>query len=279
MNDFFKKMDLLKKKSIIIVGVIKNGEKYLENIFKNIHNIGNFFKKYKILLYENDSIDNTKQIIFNEISKHSDKIEYICGDEVKLDEKFPYRTLRLAHIRNILLNKVISDEIYNKYDYMLNMDMDDVNEKPYIYETFDKIFQYDESIWDIQTIHQREIYYDVWAFRKKGYIDFDCWEKVNESLENMCKEEAIKKYVTKCQKPYSITRGLIPVTSAFGGAGIYKIDFLKKAINARYIGIKRMNKRSDIVHYRETCEHVSFHQGLTNIYKGKMFINPEWINC
>lgn len=274
-------MDKLKEKSIIIVGVIRNGENYLTKVFENIHKIGKLFNKYKIILYENDSNDNTKNIITKEILEHPNKIDYICGDNEKLDEKFPYRTLRLAYIRNIILNKVIMDNVYNKYDYMLNMDMDDVNIKPYIYETFDKIFQYDESIWDVQSVHQKEIYYDVWAFRKKGYIEFDCWEKVYEMLSqnnNLKKEELVEKYVRKYQKPYSITRGLIPVISAFGGATIYKIDFLKKAVNARYIGIKRMNKRSEVIGYRETCEHVSFHQGLTNIYKGKMFINPEWIN-
>jgi hypothetical protein len=64
-----------------------------------------------------------------------------------------------------------------------------------------------------------------------------------------------QKYVYDHQKIYPETMPWILVESAFGGLAIYKTVAIK---GRRYIG--------------DTCEHVSFNQGL------KMYINPRLIS-
>jgi hypothetical protein len=252
--------------SIIIVGAIRNGEKYIDLIFKNIYFIVSQFKEYKIMIYENDSNDESRNILKN-YNQKDENINLIFENQI--DQKYPYRTQRLAYIRNTLLQKTI--EKYNSYTYLLIMDMDDVNSTSKIVDTFHHIFEYNPKIWDIQTIHQTKEYYDIWAFRKRGYIEYDCWyEYFHDINQNkISQEEAYQKHIIKYQKPFQLRRGLIPVISAFGGAAIYKIELLNNAKNAKYIGLCQ---------YGEICEHVPFHTTLVNQYKAKIFINPLWIN-
>jgi hypothetical protein len=252
--------------SIVIIGAIRNGEKYIDSIFKNIYQIVSNFKEYKMMIYENDSNDQSRNILKN-YSKKDQNIDLIL--ENAIDQKYPYRTQRLAYIRNTLLQKTI--EKYNHYTYLLIIDMDDVNSTSNIIDTFYHIFDYDPKIWDIQTIHQTKEYYDVWAFRKRGYIEHDCWHEYyrDVKIKGISHEEAHEKYIGKYQKPFQLRRGLIPVISAFGGAAIYKMELLNRAKEAKYFGYCQ---------YGEICEHVSFHTTLVNQYKAKMFINPLWLN-
>lgn len=258
-------MNYLKNKSIVICGALRNNEKYMTSIFKNIYAITSFFKSYKIILYENDSNDNTVPILKSYMEKDN---HLTCFFESNVDNTYKYRTERLAYIRNKLLNYVL--ENYNDYDYLLNMDMDDVNSTSDIVETLPNIFDYNEDIWDVQAIHQRKEYYDVWAYRKRGFIEYDCWVQVKRDISSGIPYEiSYKKHITEKQKPYSLKRGLIPVISAFGGAAIYKISKLIESKEAKYVGLNQ---------YGETCEHVAFHEVLKNKYNAKIFINPLWIN-
>ncbi len=255
-----------KESSIVIVGALRNGAVYIPAVFANIYKIANKFKKYKILIYENDSTDKSREMLHEYAQKDSD-ISLILEDEI--DKKYIYRTERLAYIRNMLLYYVLYH--YSEYDYLLNLDMDDVNSTSQIADTFDHIFEYDPSIWDVQTIHQSKEYYDIWAFRKRGYIEYDCWFQVKCDLAKQIPYEvSYKNHIEKYQKPYALQRGLIPVISAFGGAGIYKIKKLMEGKGEiKYMGLCQ---------YGEICEHVAFHEKLKNKYGARIFINPQWIN-
>lgn len=258
-------MDQLKNKNIVICGALRNNEKYIETVFKNIYAITSLFKSYKIILYENDSNDNTVSILKSYMDKDTN---LICCFESNVDNIYKYRTERLSYIRNKLLNHTL--ENYTTYDYLLNMDMDDVNSTPEIVDTFHHIFDYNEDLWDVQSINQRVKYYDIWAYRKRGLIEHDCWFEVKCDLYNKVPYEvAYEKYIGKFEKPFKMSKGLIPVLSAFGGAAIYKISKLKEGNDIKYNGI---------CHYGEICEHVYFHQILKNKYNAKIFINPMWIN-
>lgn len=256
----------MNEKSIIIIGAIRNGEKYINQVFNNMIQIGILFKNYKILIYENDSHDKTKNIL-NKYKNENQHIEIIF--ENNIDKLYQLRTQRLAYIRNKLLKTVL--EKYNTYDYLLNMDLDDVNSTNDIVTTFHHIFDYDEKIWDVQTIHQRKEYYDIWAYRKAGLIEYDCWNQVRKDVANKIPYAiSYQNHIKKYQKPYSLKRGLIPVISAFGGAALYKMNKLIEAKDdVLYVGLNK---------YGEVCEHVSFHEVLKNKYNTKIFINPLWIN-
>lgn len=272
----------MNEKSIIIIGAIRNGEKYIKQVLNNIIKIGNLFKNYKVIIYENDSIDATKNIL-NKYKKNNiefifekDNIEFIFENnniefifEKNIDKLYQFRTQRLAYIRNKLLKYVL--EKYTNYDYLLNMDLDDINSTNDIFTTFHYIFDYNEEIWDVQTIHQRKEYYDIWAYRKAGLIEYDCWLEVRKDESNKIPyNDSYNNHIAKYKTPYTLKRGLIPVISAFGGAAIYKMCKLVEAKDdGLYVGLNE---------YGEVCEHVYFHEVLKNKYNSKIFINPLWIN-
>lgn len=129
-------MEKTKEKSIILCGALRNNEKYIEKVFKNMYTIAKYFQSYKIVLYENDSTDNTKNILHKYMSEDQ-HVE--CCFESNVDNTYQYRTERLAYIRNKLLQRIL--EKYSHYDYLLIMDMDDVNSTMQIVETFPQIFE------------------------------------------------------------------------------------------------------------------------------------------
>ena len=48
---------------IIFAGAVQNSEKYLPSIFRNIENLSKIFSEVGYIFIENDSTDNTKQLI------------------------------------------------------------------------------------------------------------------------------------------------------------------------------------------------------------------------
>ena len=118
--------------NVIFAGTVKNCEKYIK---KNIHNIeecGKLFNSYAVIIYENDSTDNTRKIL-NENKKNN--YYYIFEDNVTE----PRRTMRLAHGRNKIIEKM---KELNGYDYLIMLDMDDTNESGKFIETIHTNFKH-----------------------------------------------------------------------------------------------------------------------------------------
>ena len=101
---------------VIICGVVKNvADKILTSINLCI-NIGKLFDDYKIIIYENNSTDNTKEVLKG-LNKDKIKIisETIDYDEIKKNSKIwaytqvtgsdhPCRMEQIANARNKLLD-------------------------------------------------------------------------------------------------------------------------------------------------------------------------------
>ena len=70
----------------------------------------------------------------------------------------------------------------------------------------------------------------------------------------------------------------IQVESAFGGLGIYKMRYVLNN-KSRYVGheYKYFIDEAMVFSKLQTCEHVSFHQGIA-AQGGQMFILPYLVN-
>lgn len=117
-------MDKLKEKSVVIGGCAKNVGKYIPDVFENIKKICKLFGKYKIIIYENDSTDNTLQQLMqlkNNISY------YYHGDPARNNFFWEYpTTMRLQNT---------SWDVHDVHDYCNNntyVDTNDRNIKSYI---------------------------------------------------------------------------------------------------------------------------------------------------
>jgi glycosyltransferase involved in cell wall biosynthesis len=104
--------------NILICGVVKNASKYLEKSIKLCIKTGELFKNCKIIIYENNSTDNTKNILQEHIDNPNFKIimEDIPNEDIKKHSKVwaytqitgsdhPCRMEQIANARN----KVVSE--------------------------------------------------------------------------------------------------------------------------------------------------------------------------
>jgi glycosyltransferase involved in cell wall biosynthesis len=254
-------MNKLNKK-IVVCGAIRDCEKYLDGIFDNFKTIVEVFEDVKFIFVESDSTDNTLN-----------KLQKLCSDNNfiadiisfgSIENKIRLRTQRIALARNEYLK--ITKEKYNDYDYILVLDMDDVNSKNKI--TKEAILSnFEFTDWDMITANQPSAYYDLWALRHETWMPYDCWRMATIDRPNfMSYEDAYKIFVGSRFIKINENEKLIKVKSSFGGMGFIKISSLA---NAQHIG------------YRDNwqiCEWVPFCENLNN-GEAKIFINPKFINC
>jgi hypothetical protein len=244
---------IMKKYNVVFGGTIRNVENYIEKGLFDIDQCGKKFNDYALILYENDSKDKTRSIL----QKHKkENYHYIFEDNVKE----PLRTKRLSNGRNKILEKMHEINKDKYYDYFIVLDMDDVNKSGTFVNSIETCFDYEN--WDVLTANQSGRYYDLWALRKKEDMEYDCWEKVHN---NKYDPFATFKYVTLKYKNYP-QDGLLKVDSAFGGAGIYKIQSIPS--HCKYVGTHPNGL--------EKCEHVEFNECIKK-NGGNIFINTKFL--
>lgn len=237
---------------VCICGVIRDGEPYFKTTISNLKKIGSLFQEYKIIVIESDSKDQTIHLY----SSINDKniIFYSMGE---LEKDMPAREERIASCRNIYVNHILKN--YKHYDLMIVVDLDDVLQETINPKIFDKCMsQLVYPTWDAVFANQSYRYYDIWALRNDE-VNYDCWEKIVS--REMTRDISITNHQYHIPKntPY------IPVKSAFGGMGIYKIKLLDDTTiyNAKDGNFIR-------------CEHVSFNDSIVS-KGGKLFIDPSMV--
>uniref|UniRef100_A0A6C0EWY3 Glycosyltransferase 2-like domain-containing protein n=1 Tax=viral metagenome TaxID=1070528 RepID=A0A6C0EWY3_9ZZZZ len=257
--------------SVIVCGCTKNSASYIEENITKLYEMNNIFKAFHFVVYENDSNDNTKDKLQHFKNSHSN-FNYISERDVDkhidLDRRLQLRPQFIAHGRNVLLKYM--NEKYTEFDYMIMVDLDSVistfraSQLKYIFNN--------DLTWDVLTANCIGKYYDIWALRIykdvwvpeihntlwSTYIDYDCWEKAI-----MCRNA--QKYVYDNQITIPVNKPLIPVSSSFGGFGIYKMSKIKGCFYKA------------VVDNKIYCEHVSFHNDIKNIHNAKIFICPQFV--
>ena len=241
-------------KKIIITGVCQNIKNYVFNTIHKFIYLSIYFEKIKIIIYENDSTDNTLnelkkfEYIINHIN-NINNIEFIILNESNIKGKL---TQRVSHARNYILKYIESKKL--NPDYIISIDMDDIlidfKCSSILYPFFENC---DWSMFGANS----NIYYDMWALRTLNKPDKDFWDgKKKNNKYIMSKSDILKEYfiIDKDSNP-------IRVNSCFNGIGIYKYKDIK---NCKYNGDK-------------TCEHVSFHQEMIRNNNAKLYIHPKLI--
>jgi glycosyltransferase involved in cell wall biosynthesis len=197
--------------SVVIVGCARNIASKLDKTIEIIKMIKNCFIDYQIIIYENDSTDDTLDKL-NKWSKEDNKVEIITEKNVP-----GLRTQRLSHARNTLMKKALT----HNSEFIVSMDLDLVNHN-LTKESFMSSFLTDID-WAAIFANQSEKYYDLWALRSiDNWLNFDCIKCLHKTKDDdYCRGSRIKK-INSNEKP-------IEVLSAFGGLGIYKTKYLKNA--------------------------------------------------
>jgi hypothetical protein len=254
----------MKHTRVVISGLCINIQKNITNLIKKIEQLGSYFKDYKLVIFENDSKDNTRELLleWSKNNKNIHLIECIEDEQCKLKSKGAVeygikseeRMKKMADYRNRTL-RFISDHFID-YDYFISMDLDTrgplsikgVAHSFGLYENWDSVSAM--GLNGITLSASIPLYYDLLAYLDHDY-DFE---------KNILDFIGVLYRTNK-----KVGSDLIPVLSGFAGLAIYKMDIIKKGIN--YIP-----EDGEYV-----CEHKIFHNNMRKHGFSNIFINPSMI--
>lgn len=214
--------------------IVKDGSKYLDKNLQNIIDLGILFcDEYKIFYVENDSIDNTKEILEkfklnhnNIFGKHLTFLDKKYSTELcsnNFDLNCSKRLSRLAYLRNKSLEQA---KEWSQCNYMVMLDLDfiDLDKKEFI-NMFD-IINKNKNIDGIfgMSITTRGNLYDIGAVKP-----------LTKLLSIILEEKLVK------------------VNSAFSGFGIYRMKTI-------------MDKNLNYNINSNDIEHINFNENFNNLY-------------
>lgn len=260
-----KGLQYMQKKKILICGLIRDSEDSVDELYSRISALFDSFKGYKVIVLENDSTDQTRELLLQYANR--DKKWLIIGGGINQPKfklglpKTPSnkpasceRIKKMALLRNMYL-EIVQNNIYNEYEYVAVIDMDLEGELYLdgIADTMNYFRKYSkiDVIACNGVMKQNLSYYDTFAHIDEGELGY--WLTPEERLQHD------KHVYTNVSQTYQTDLRLHRVKSAFGGFAIYRRDAF---IKARY-------------DYREDafcCEHTLFHKSMTAVY-----VNPTMI--
>jgi cellulose synthase/poly-beta-1,6-N-acetylglucosamine synthase-like glycosyltransferase len=237
---------IAKDNRINILCLARNCEKNLLNSINLINETRSFFRESSVVIYENDSADNTKKILQEHSSEYNiisidDNEPHLTGQEIQ-------RTSNLAKYRNYCLGWV--KQKHSDYEYTMVLDLD-----------ADGGFSIEgilNSIFWLNNIPQAG-----------GMGSYSLFFKVSKGQIRMRHYDCFAARLNWWENRHSISTNnwfsyLYPPTgsdpfmmnSCFGGLGVYKTEAY---LSGRYDG--------------RDCEHVTFHKSLAE-NNWKMYLNP-----
>jgi hypothetical protein len=247
-------------KSILVTGIARDVARILPNELNRIEKeMESIFNSVNFLVIESDSKDNTTTVL-NEIKNQKNNFNYISLG--KIESSLPNRIERLAFCRNIYVKEIRDNKLYKYIDFIAIVDFDIKNNRLNL-KVVKKLISGDG--WDAIFANQTGFYYDIYALRKKGWVENDCFVEYKKLSMSTSPQDAKELAVWSKMKKIRKNSPLIPVDSAFGGLGIYRKNVF-------------MNFDYSLPHQQvHESEHVSLHKKITDS-NGLLFIVPNMTN-
>lgn len=262
------------KRKTVMIGTAYNNEKHLHKLKSDLiaaATEGNLDILH-VVVFENDSKDNTRHILTTDWSQTWNVT--VIGHDGLRAEFDGDRTKTLAYARNSLLNHLRDELTYLDFDYVINLDLDEVN---YNLRNVDTCFDLPQG-WGACCTNNYRTYYDLWALRTlDDWVDCD----VLKDCVN-CKAAGLEGDECKSAKwEYKQTRKIhisareppIEVESCFGGAALYDYNFIKQVPRDPYEGTQVLKRGK----FTSACEHVSFNRHIGAV-GGKLYIQPKMLS-
>lgn len=258
-DSYWQKVDMgekyAKSLNICFAGLARNVESSIEKCLNYILNIP-FFNSVSCVVFENDSSDNTKEILLK-LEQEYDNL-YVLTEDLNAPHlplsKSSERTQALAKYRNIC-KEYIKDNL-SHCDYISVIDLDFIDISSYgILNTFGYLANKEIQAVSGNSFQIKQIFpdrvtpwnYDSWAYRGNWWVD---------------KQTEILEYDPMLWFGFwipPIGSPIIKVNSAFGGMTTYDTKIYTSSFYDGY-----------------DCEHVCFHKNLyTQNEKFNLYLNPS----
>lgn len=231
---------------IWVTGVARNVGPHLAAVLANFERLEALYPNAHFSLYENDSEDATLEVLQAWVSRRSNAHLLTERD---VDSKHADRVNRISYARNRALEQVN----FSSAQLILMVDMDEVFARPLQAASLVSAMNTLTEC-DVVTANGYGGYYDIYALRIPGVLEYDCWQKYHE-LTNEHKvnhQDAIRQAI-ECWKDYMarIDRP-IEVISAFNAAALYRADCFTSGVRYTTTDAKGAH----------VCEHVGLHEQL-----------------
>lgn len=252
----------MKDSKIIFTGLCRNVEETLDKNIKLLLESGSYYKDYRVILFENDSTDRSREII-KEWSNKNAKIELIeC--EVPNCQYKKKREIGLSRSRqdNMVFyrNKCLDyiKQKYSDYEYLLIVDLDMVGY--YSIEGLIHSMSFDD--WDAIFVNGRKPYellngFTTYMYDSLAFVDH------NENIKT--RYQTLSDMLTQIKSSWKMNfisgNQLHKVKSAFNGSGLYKMSSI---LPFQYVK-------------DWSCEHIGLHDQMIENGYDKLYINPNWI--
>jgi len=253
---------MVSDKSVLITGIARNVArvipKEIERIEKEFEKI---FRSISFLVIESDSTDNTLELL-KKIKQNKQNFNYISLG--KVEHTLPDRIERLAFCRNSYVKEIRNNDIYNNVDFVAVVDFDIKNNRLNLRE-LDVMINNFNNEWKAIFANQTGLYFDIYALRKDGWVENDCFTEYEALSKSMKRQEAKEIAIWSKMKRIKKDSPLITVDSAFGGLGIYRRNVFI------YFDYTLIPGR------RHESEHVSLHKKIRDS-NGLLLIVPKMTN-
>jgi glycosyltransferase involved in cell wall biosynthesis len=253
----------------IVIGLLtKNGAKHVLKVKEKLDRFCKYFADYRVIIFENDSTDNTRDIL-KEWANTDPRVVLLecphlgsvdCQLQMKDPKSDGYtsfsRSEKMAFYRQEILNEVQKN--YTTWDYFCTFDFDlsgaffiDGFLTTFSNTNWDMVYGNGISFIPLPFLHAKPYAYDCFAFvdnRHKFGLEaqvphfFQCNKILGKATRDM------KWYKSK---------------SGFNGIAIYKISSLQGASYTPKKGL--------------LCEHVFLHASMIENGRDKIFFNPAMI--
>ena len=243
-----------------MTGLARDVAKFLPRELNRIEKeLNDIFEIVNFLIIESDSKDNTEKVL-EDIKNERNNFNYKSLGVI--ESVLPNRIQRLAFCRNVYVKEMRENKLYKDVDFVAVVDFDIKNNRLRLNELKKLI---GEQSWDAIFANQTGRYYDIYALRKKGWVENDCFADYKKFLMSMSSQDAKELAIWSKMRKIGKNSPLIPVDSAFGGLGIYRQNIF---MNFDYSLLNEQIHES---------EHVSLHKKITDS-NGLLFIVPNMTN-
>ena len=252
---------LLSSSRVLVTGLARDcGNHLAQEILRIEKHALEIFTAVDFFVVESDSIDNTEKVLF-QISRNRSNFQFVSLG--KLANKIPGRIDRLRYCRNHYVNFVRQNIAEDKPDFVMVVDFD-IKNRALNLSPLTKLMS--ENWWDGLFANQKGPYYDIYALRKEGWVEDDCFKRYRELARQMPAKKAKQEAVWSQMRRIPRDKELIEVESAFGGLGVYR---------------RRVFENFDYASLSETStgesEHISLHKKIVDS-DGRLFIVPAMTN-
>lgn len=238
----------MRQQRVVITGLCRDIEHVLPATMLRIERLGGLFADSRIVIYENDSHDETAVLLGQWAARNRRVVAFSenRNDPVNPVQRCASRASRMASYRDRCHREILRR--HRHFDVVIVLDMDLVGgwSEDGVANTFG------HDAWDVTGSNGL-------IYRRRGFAvnevrQYDTWAYREDDSPRPLAPALVSPLVPERGEPP------IPVGSCFGGLAVYRMDAFAAG---RYAG--------------HDCEHVTFHRSLRDRGFGRIFLNPSQI--